>query len=99
MTSPAQVYLCALREPVKLPQQWGLVSLSRLALTAILVIPSEVEESQKKMTKLEELRYADFGLFRIFHLRFLSSFVIRISSFAQWPGPRRTGTSLDMTKA
>ena len=98
MTFPAQVYLCALREPVKLLQQRGLVSLSRLALTAILVIPSEVEESQKSNCNDEELRYADFGLlFRIF--RFEISFVIRISSFAQWPGPRRTGTSLDMTKA
>jgi len=52
-TSPAQVCLCALREPVKLPQQCGLVSLGKLALTALLVIPSEVEESQKKMTKVE----------------------------------------------
>ena len=50
---PAQVCLCALREPVKLPRPCESVSLNKLALTTLLVIPSEVEESQKKMTKLE----------------------------------------------
>ena len=68
MIFPARAGSCALHELAKLPRQRGLASLNKLALTALLVIPSEVEESQKKMTKLndEELRYADFELsFRI----------------------------------
>ena len=65
MTFPAPVYLCALHELAKLPQLCGLVSLSRLALTAILVILGEVEESQKKMTKNYATRTSGyyFGFF------------------------------------